>query len=131
VQHLLDQHVGFRARLESLLRVHADDRIEQRSSPLLRTSASSMSGLPLDRIASLRSFIADSAARASGIEIEMQIFVDDAREAVVVIFEPEAAKRVGQRVARHFGEIPVVPHQRAQPGIFELLDAPDLGDDSP
>ena len=59
----------------------------------------------------------------------MQIFVDDARESVVVILQPEAAERVRQRVARHFGEIPIVPHQRAQPGVFELLDAPDLGDD--
>src|SRR5207237_9240578 len=63
-------------------------------------------------------------------EIEMKIFVDSARESAVVILQPETIKRVGQRVARHFGEIPVVPHQRAQPGVFELLDAPDLGDDS-
>ena len=59
----------------------------------------------------------------------MQIFVDDARKGVVVILQPEATERVGQRVARDLREILVTLHQRAQPGIFELLDAPDLGDD--
>src|SRR6266478_1507504 len=59
-----------------------------RSRPLLRTTASSIPVLPLERIASLR-----------------------------------------PRVARDDREILIAPHQRAQPGVFELLDTPDLGDD--
>src|SRR5882672_7246321 len=59
----------------------------------------------------------------------MQVLVDDARKCRVVISEPEAAQRVGQRLPRHVREIFVALHQRTQPGIFQLLDAPDLGDD--
>ena len=59
----------------------------------------------------------------------MQIFVDDAFKGVVIIFQPEAAQRIGQRVARDLREILVATHQRAQPGIFKLLDAPHLRDD--
>src|SRR5882757_5061551 len=59
----------------------------------------------------------------------MQVLVHDACEYLLVIFQAEAAQRVGQRLPRHHGKILVTPHQRTQPGIFELLDAPDLRDD--
>src|ERR1700704_3357578 len=59
----------------------------------------------------------------------MQIFVDDALEGGLIAFQSQASERVGQRVARYDRKILVAPHQRTQPGIFELLDTPDLGDD--
>ena len=63
------------------------------------------------------------------IEIEMQIFVHDGVERGSVVFQPEAAQRVDERVAGYDGKILVAPHQRAQPGVFQLLDAPHLRDD--
>ena len=59
----------------------------------------------------------------------MQIFVHDPLEHAAVMFQPEHPQRVGERIPRHDGKILVAPHQRTQPGVFELLDAPDLGDD--
>ena len=59
----------------------------------------------------------------------MDIFVHDALEYRAVVFQPEASQRVGERIPRDDREVLIAPHQRTQPGIFELLDAPDLGDD--
>ena len=59
----------------------------------------------------------------------MQIFLHDALEYERVILQPEHLERVGQRLPRNDRKILVAPHQRTQPGIFQLLDAPDLGDD--
>ena len=64
-----------------------------------------------------------------GIKVEMQIFIHDARESGIVAGQAEATQCIGQRVAGDRGEIGVAAHQRAQPAIFELLDAPDLRDD--
>ena len=47
----------------------------------------------------------------------------------VVVLQPEDPQRVDERFPRDDGEILIAPHQRTQPGIFELLDPPDLGDD--
>src|SRR5436309_942071 len=59
----------------------------------------------------------------------MQILFHDAFENLRVVLQSEAAQRVGQRLPRDDGKILIAPHQRTQPGIFQLLDAPDLGDD--
>src|SRR5712671_4040910 len=59
----------------------------------------------------------------------MQILVDDAFERGRVVLETEASQCVSERIPRDDGKILVAPHQRTQPGIFKLLDAPDLGDD--
>src|SRR4051812_4101159 len=59
----------------------------------------------------------------------MQIFLDHALECLVLVSKPEHAQRIGKRVARDGCKVLVAPHQRAQPGVFELLDPPDLRDD--
>src|SRR5882757_6395278 len=59
----------------------------------------------------------------------MQILVDDALERGLIAFQSQASQRVSERIPRDDGKILVAPHQRTQPGIFELLDTPDLGDD--
>ena len=100
-----------------------------RSRPLLRTSALSMPVLPLERMASFRSSHRRQRRRRIRIEIEMQIFVHDAFEHAAVVFQREHPERVGERIPRDVGEILIASHQRAQPGVFELLDAPDLRDD--
>src|SRR5579863_719930 len=99
-----------------------------RSSPVFFTSALSMSLEPLERIAS---FLPLSAARAKRIriEIEVKIFIHDAVEGGRIVFQPEHADTVGKRLPRDDGKILVTAHQRAQPRVFELLDAPDLRDD--
>jgi hypothetical protein len=63
------------------------------------------------------------------IEIEVQIFCRDALKHAAVVFQPENPERVDQRISRNDREILITPHQRTQPGIFELLDPPDLRDD--
>src|ERR1700733_8662485 len=59
----------------------------------------------------------------------MEILVHDALERGGLGLEPKHPQRVAKRIRRDHRKILVAPHQRTQPGIFELLDAPDLGDD--
>src|SRR5437773_2720389 len=70
-----------------------------------------------------RSFLTQASAIASGVTRSIQATLRPNALA------PQASQRVGQRVLRDDREVLIAAHQRAQPGVFELLDAPDLRDD--
>jgi hypothetical protein len=59
----------------------------------------------------------------------MQISLDHPLERLALIGKSQHPQRIGEGVPGDRGEILVASHQRAQPGVFELLDAPDLRDD--
>ena len=124
-----DRRVGLRARLENLLRIDAQRRVQHRIETAVLDQRVQHVGAAVGQDRKLASFQRVERFPRIRIEIEMPVLVDDRGEAVVIILQAEAAQRVGERVARHHGEIRIAPHQRAQPAIFELLDAPDLRDD--
>src|SRR6516225_11670613 len=63
-----------------------------------------------------------------GVGIEMQVIVHQRRANGVARLDPGRLQRKIERRARDLPEIRVFLHQSAQPRVFELFEAPQLGD---
>jgi hypothetical protein len=89
-----------------------------------------MAVLPFDSMASFNPPRRFSTQRFFGFckGVEVEIFLEQGRRDALARLDPGRAQRKFERGLREKGEIAVVLERCLQPGIFKLLEPPDLRD---
>ena len=127
-EHPFDQRVGQRAGLEDFPCIDADGGVEHRVEAACANQRSEHRRTAVRENCALKAAQRRKRCLCVGIGVETQIPVHQAVDHHRLTRQIEATQRENERFAGHHRKILVTLHQGAQPGVFELFQPPDLGD---